>query len=35
MTDNIAAAYNLEPSKQRPRKINNEIIMQLQILLKS
>jgi hypothetical protein len=35
MINNIAAASNLIPLKQRTRKVNNEIIMQFQLLLKS
>jgi hypothetical protein len=35
MINNIAAATNLIPLKQRTRKVNNETIMQFQLLLKS
>jgi hypothetical protein len=35
MINNIAAAANLIPLKQRTRKVDNETIMQLQLLLKS
>jgi antitoxin component of RelBE/YafQ-DinJ toxin-antitoxin module len=35
MINNIAAAGNLMPFKQRTRKVNNETIMQFQFLLKS
>jgi hypothetical protein len=35
MINNIAAATNLIPFKQRKRKVKNETIMQFQILLKS
>jgi hypothetical protein len=35
MINNIAAAGNLIPLKQRTRKVNNETIMQFQHLLKS
>jgi hypothetical protein len=34
MINNITAAGNLIPLKQRTRKINNETIMQFQLLLK-
>jgi hypothetical protein len=35
MINSIAAAGNLIPLKQRTRKVNNETIMQVQLLLKS
>jgi hypothetical protein len=35
MINNIAAAGDLIPLKQRTRKVNNETIMQFQLLLKS
>jgi hypothetical protein len=35
MINNIAAAGNLIPLKQRTRKVNNETVMQYQLLLKS
>jgi hypothetical protein len=35
MINNIAAAANLIPLKQRTRRVNNERIMQFQLLLKS
>jgi hypothetical protein len=35
MINNIAAADNLFPLKQRTTKINNETIMQFQLLIKN
>jgi hypothetical protein len=35
MINNIAAAGNLSPLKQRTRKVNNETIMQFQLFLKT
>jgi uncharacterized membrane protein YvbJ len=35
MINNITAAGNLKPSKQRTRKVSNERIMQYQLLMKS